>query len=392
MSRLPLLPAVRALLVGLAALFAGAVMMAQAAQALETRAKQAILMDYHTGAVLFEKNADELMPPASMSKLMTVYMLFERIKDGRIALDDTMPVSEKAWRKQGSKMFVLVDTRVKVEDLIRGIIVQSGNDACIVVAEAIGGTEDAFAEMMTERAREIGLQHSTFRNATGWPHPEHRMTARDLALLARHLIHDFPSLYKYFSETEFTYSDITQHNRNPLLYKNMGADGLKTGHTEASGYGLVASAERDGRRLILVLNGLPDDKARAEDGERLLEWGFREFDTYTLFAAGDAVTEAPVWLGEAAEVPLVVTEDVTVTIPKAAREEMKVTAVFDSPVPAPIREGQPLATLRIEVPDRAPIERPLLAGRDVEQRGFFGRITGAVAHMVWGRLTGAEAR
>ncbi len=384
MSNSPLNAAVRALLLGLTLILAGAFAAVPAAHAIETRAEQAILMDYHTGAVLFEKNADELMPPSSMSKLMTAYMLFERIKDGRIGLDDTMPVSEKAWRKGGSKMFVLVDTRARVEDLIRGIVVQSGNDACIVVAEAIGGSEDNFADMMTQRARQLGLERSVFKNSTGWPHPEHLTTARELALLARRLVHDFPDLYPYFSETEFTYSDITQHNRNPLLYKNMGADGLKTGHTEAAGYGLVASAEREGRRLILVVNGLPTPKARSEDAERLLEWGFREFGTYALFAAGDTVAEAPVWLGEAERVPLVVADEVVLTIPKMARDRMKVTAVFDAPVPAPVRQGQPLATLRIEMPDRAPIERPLLAGVDVEQLGFFGRIAGALKHVVWG--------
>ncbi|MBW7849149.1 MAG: D-alanyl-D-alanine carboxypeptidase [Rhodospirillales bacterium] len=368
------------------ALLAATVMLGAAAAAapIETSAREALLVDFTTGTVLYEKNADELMPPSSMSKLMTAYMVFERLKQGRLSLEDTFPVSERAWRKQGSKMFVAVGSRVKVEDLLRGIIVQSGNDACIVVAEGLANDEQAFAELMTRRAREIGLADSVFRNATGWPDPEHVMTARDLATLARRIILDFPEYYKYYAETNFKYNDISQGNRNPLLYKNMGADGLKTGHTEAAGYGLTASAQRNGRRLILVVNGLPSVKARSEESERLLEWGFREFENVRMFAAGDVVSEAEVWLGEQAKVPLLSKEDVEFTFPRHARRTMKVAAVFEGPLPAPIKKGQEVAKLVISVPDGPTREVPLYAGADVAKLGFAGRIGSAVKHIVFG--------
>ena len=368
------------------ALLAATVMLGGAAAAapIETSAREALLVDFTTGTVLYEKNADELMPPSSMSKLMTAYMVFERLKQGRLSLEDTFPVSERAWRKQGSKMFVAVGSRVKVEDLLRGIIVQSGNDACIVVAEGLANDEQAFAELMTRRAREIGLTNSVFRNATGWPDPEHVMTARDLATLARRIILDFPEYYKYYAETNFKYNDISQGNRNPLLYKNMGADGLKTGHTEAAGYGLTASAQRNGRRLILVVNGLPSVKARSEESERLLEWGFREFENVRMFAAGDVVSEAEVWLGEQAKVPLLSKEDVEFTFPRHARRTMKVAAVFEGPLPAPIKKGQEVAKLVISVPDGPTRELPLYAGADVAKLGFAGRIGSAVKHIVFG--------
>ena len=274
------------------------------ASAIETPARQALLMDMNTGAVLFEKNADEPMPPASMSKLMTVYIVFERIRDGRLELDDTLPVSENAWRKGGaasggSTMFLEPGASVKVEDLIQGIVVQSGNDASIVIAEGLANDEAAFAREMTARAHELGLRNSTFRNATGWPDPEHLTTARDLALLAHLTIEHFPEYYRYYSEKEFTYNGIRQGNRNPLLYKDLGADGLKTGHTEASGYGLTASAKQGDRRLVLVLNGLGDVRQRASEAERLFSWGFREFDNYALFKTGEEVCTAEVWLGQA---------------------------------------------------------------------------------------------
>ncbi len=357
---------------------------AGAAPQMDTPAKHALLVDMKTGTVLLEKAADVPMPPASMSKLMTTYMLFERLKQGRLSLDDTFPVSENAWRKGGSKMFVEVNSRVSVEDLIRGIVVQSGNDACIVVAEALAGSEAAFAEQMTRRARELGLTNSVFRNATGWPDPGHYMTAHDLARLAERMIRDFPEYYKYYSETEFTYNGIKQGNRNPLLYKNMGADGLKTGHTEESGYGLTASVERDGRRLILVINGLSSTNERSREAERLIEWGFREFGAYDLFAAGETVDTAEVWLGEAATVPLVLEEDLAVTLDRQARRDMKVSVQYEGPVAAPIRKGQRIATLVVTAPDSEPVERPLLAGADVERRGLFGRIGAAIGYFLWG--------
>lgn len=358
--------------------------LAAAAATIDTSARQALLVDFATGTVLYEKNADERMPPSSMSKLMTAYMVFDKLKQGRVSLDDTFPVSERAWRKQGSKMFVAIGSRVRLEDLLRGIIIQSGNDACIVVAEGLANSEEAFAEEMTRRAREIGLTNSVFRNATGWPDPEHLMTARDLATLARRIVADFPEYYKFYSETNFTYNNITQGNRNPLLYKNMGADGLKTGHTDAAGYGLTASAQRDGRRLILVINGLPTVKARSEEAERLVEWGFREFESIKLFEANEAVADAEVWLGTQAKVPLVAAEKVHFTLPRNARKTMKVAAVFEGPLPAPIRKGQEVAKLRITVPDGPTQEVPLYAAADVAKLGFVGRIGAAVKHIVFG--------
>ncbi len=356
------------------------------AAATETPARQAILVDMTTGSVLLEKNADELVPPASMSKIMTLYMVFERLKDGSLSLDDTFLVSAKAWRKGGSKMFVEVDKRVRVEDLLRGVIVSSGNDAAIVLAEGLAGTEELFAEEMTRRAREIGLEHSVFKNATGWPDPEHLMTARDLAILAQHTIENFPGLYPYYAETTFTYNGIRQENRNPLLNQRTGADGLKTGHTEASGYGLTASVERDGRRLILVVNGLAGVRERATESARLIEWGLREFDTYALFKAGEVVEEAEVWFGEAARVPLVVASDVVVTLPRKARVEMTVAAHYEGPIPAPIEAGAQIAKLVVSAPGIQPVEFPLVAGAGVERLGLFGRLSTTFNYLLWGVL------
>jgi len=280
-----------------AAMMLGIVFAPAPTRAIESAARQIILLDDVTGTVMLDKASNETMFPASMSKLMTLYVLFERLADGEIALDDTFRVSEKAWRMGGSKMFVEVNSRVSVNDLLRGIIVQSGNDACVVVAEGLAGSEDEFASVMNQTAKKIGLTGSHFVNSTGWPHPEHVTTASDLATLSRLIIREFPQFYGIFSEKSFTFNGIKQGNRNPLLYKYSGADGLKTGHTEASGYGLVASAKRDGRRLILVINGLTSVKERSAESERLLDYGFREFNNYKLFKAGDEIDTLSVWLG-----------------------------------------------------------------------------------------------
>ena len=355
------------------------------ARAIDTNAEEAILVDYQTGAVLFEKNADRPMPPSSMSKLMTVYMVFERLKDGSLSLDDQFNVSEKAWRMGGSKMFVEVGKRVRVEDLLRGIIVQSGNDACVVVAENLSTSEEAFAQEMTRRAGELGLENSTFVNASGWPDPRHMMTARDLAILAKRIVDDFPEYYPLFAEKVFTFSGITQYNRNKLLWRPAsGVDGLKTGHTEIGGYGLVASAERNGRRLILVVNGLKDQKSREVEPERLLQWGFREFENYDFFAEGEVVEQAEVWLGKTGLVPLVLQEDLMLTLSRRAARGMEVKVVYDGPVPAPIEKGQRVATLKLDGPNMEPIEVPLVAGSDVERLGFVGRLGAAFRHILWG--------
>ena len=354
------------------------------AQTFDTSAREAILIDVSTGTVLFEKNADEPMYPSSMTKLMTMYLVFEALAEGNLALDDTLPVSEEAWRMGGSKMFVEVDTRVAVEDLVRGVVVQSGNDATIVLAEGLAGSEPAFAEKMNTKADDLGMTSSTFRNASGWPDPEHVTTARDLAIVAIRTIEDFPQYYPYYAETTFTFSDIEQSNRNPLLYKNMDADGLKTGHTEAAGYGLTASAIRDGRRLVLVINGVESTAARANESERLLEWGFREFDAYSLLNAGETVTDAEVWLGDQSTVPLVLAEDLNITMSRDARREMVVKAVYDGPLPAPISQGTPVAMLVIEAPGLQTVELPLLAGEDVGELSMFSRVGAAISYLVFG--------
>lgn len=355
-----------------------------AGASIETQAEEAFLVDFHTGAVLLNKNGDVRMPPSSMSKMMTTYMVFDRLDDGRLSLDDKLTVSEKAWRKGGSKMFVEVGNQVSVEDLLRGVIIQSGNDACIVLAEGLAGSEEAFAELMTEKAHEIGLSNSNFVNATGWPDENHYVTSRDLATLAQRIIEDHPEYYHYYSEKEFTWNDIRQGNRNPLLYRNVGADGLKTGHTEAAGYGLTASAVQNGRRLILVVNGLPSVQARADESDRLLSWGFREFNNYSLFKAGDTVDEAPVWLGAEETVPLVIADDLTVTLPRNGRNGMQVAVVYESPIPAPIPAGQEIAKLRVSWPGGVPVEVPLQAGEDVDQLGAFGRIAASIKFLLLG--------
>lgn len=350
----------------------------------ETPAKHVIIMDYATGAELFAKMPDELMEPASMTKMMTVYMLFDRLKKGGLALTDTFLVSENAWRKQGSKMFVPVGGRVSVEDLIRGIVVQSGNDASIVVAEGLAGSEDAFAQQMTEKAHQLGMSNTVFKNASGWPAPGHHTTARDLAILAAATIRNFPKYYAYYAEESFVYNGIKQGNRNPLLYKNTGADGLKTGHTEEAGYGLTASAQRGNMRLILVAHGMASMKERAAESNRLMDWAFREFNGYPLFKGGEKVVDAGVWLGAAETVPLTLEEDLTVVIKRTSRKDLKVAAQLEEPVAAPIKKGAQIGRLVVTAPDMKPIERPLLAAADVQPLGMVGRFKEAVGYLVWG--------
>ena len=356
----------------------------------ETTAKQAIILDFKTGKVLFEKNADQRMPPSSMSKIMTAYMAFKALKENRLQLDSMLPVSQKAWRIQGSKMFVMVGTQVKVEDLLRGMIIQSGNDACIVLAEGLAGSEEAFAEQMNVEARKIGLTASNFRNASGWPDPDHYTTARDLAILGKRLIADFPEYYKYYSEIDFTYGTddkgkpIKQGNRNPLLYKNVGADGIKTGHTEEAGYGLTASTMRDGRRIVGVFNGWQSMRIRAEESERMMEWAFREWGTYALFKKGETIDKADVWLGTKPTVQLLAPQDVDLTIPRRLRPQLKVVASFDSPIAAPIAPGQEIGRLVITAPGLDTMEIPLVSDTGVDRLGLAGRMNAALAYLLWG--------
>ena len=351
--------------------------------ALDTAARFALIVDYTTGAIMLDKDSDVAMAPSSMTKLMTAYIVYGMLKSGRLNLTQELPVTERAWRMGGSKMFVQLGAQIKVEDLIRGMIVQSGNDACLVLAEGIAGSEEGFVELMNAKAHELGLSRSTFRNTTGWPDPEHRMSARDIARLAQRIIQDFPEYYKYDAEKTFKYNNIEQQNRNPLVQKGL-ADGLKTGHTEDGGYGLVASSLRNGRRVILVLNGLTSMHQRGEEGERLMEWAFREFENVTLFSVGDTVEQAPVWLGASATVPLVGGRDLVVTMPRGWRNKAKIAVEYDSPIRAPISRGTALGKLVVTgegVPDTNVV---LLAGADVPRLGLPGRAFGVLSHFVTG--------
>ena len=358
----------------LAVILAAALLAALPARAIETPAHAAIVLDVTSQTVLMEKNADEPLPPASMSKLMTLNMVFEALSDGRLGLEDQLPVSETAWRKGGSKMFVRVGDRIRVADLLRGVTVQSGNDACIVFAEALAGSEAAFAEQMNRRAPEIGLTHSNFENATGWPGETHRMSVRDLSRLAARIVTEFPDFHPLFSIREFTWEGITQQNRNPLLGLDLGVDGMKTGHTSEAGYGLVTSAERDGRRVVVVVAGLESNRQRAIETEKLLNWAYREVRTGTLFPAGRPVAEASVWIGETETVGLAPSDDVVVTVPFAVADEVQARLRYDGPIPAPIRAGDRLGHLVIEAPGLEPMEHPLVATHDVGQGGALTRV------------------
>ena len=355
------------------------------AEAFQTNAQHVYIVDYNTGAVLMDKAGSEKLHPASMSKLMTIYMLFEALKRGDLKLDDTFHVSQKAWSTQGSKMFVDINSDVKVEDLIRGIIIQSGNDACVVVAEGLAGSEEAFADRMNKKAKEIGLTDSNFVNASGLPEPTHLMTAKDLAILARRIIVDFPEYYPYFSEHEFTFHGIKQGNRNPLLYRaGTGVDGLKTGHTEEAGFGLTASAVRNGQRIIMVVHGLNGMQERADEAGNLLDWAFRTFGDYTVAKTGNVLGEGQVWLGEAKTVPLTVGKDLLVTLPRAEREKVSAKAVYDGPIQAPIKAGQQVGEFVLSAPGMPDQHVPLVAAADVPRLGFGGRVMASIQQLIFG--------
>jgi D-alanyl-D-alanine carboxypeptidase (penicillin-binding protein 5/6) len=353
---------------------------------IDTQAKHALILEVETGAVLLDKFAEERIPPASMSKVMTAYLVFDYLKQGRAKLEDELPVSEQAWRTGGSKMFVPIGSRIKIDDLLRGMIIQSGNDACVVLAEGLAGSLANFIDQMNEKAKQIGLKDSHFANVDGLPDPDHYMTARDLATLAVRTIEDFPEYYHYYGEKDYNFNNINQGNRNPLLYRDIGADGLKTGHTDEAGYSLLASVKRDKRRVILVLNGLPSMKARGTESERLIEWAFREYNDYQLFAVGDKVDDAEVWLGAEPKVPMTVAKDFLVTLPRRSRKDMKVSVTYDKPVPAPIKRGDKVGKLVVTAPEMAPAEAPLVAAGNVDRMGPVGRIAMVAAHLIWSRL------
>jgi D-alanyl-D-alanine carboxypeptidase (penicillin-binding protein 5/6) len=342
-----------------------------AAQSFTTLAAQAILVDADSGTVLFEKAADEPMAPASMAKLMTAEVIFNEIRQGRLSLDSEFVISENAWRKGGSasggsSMFAQLNSRIKLSDLLRGIIVQSGNDACIAVAEGIAGSEENFARMMTERARALGLTKSAFKNATGLGHPDQKVTARELAKLGLHIIETYPEHYGIYSEREFTWNRIRQQNRNPLLTMDVGADGMKTGNIDESGFGLVGSAVQNGQRLIVVVNGLKTARDRANESRKLLDWGFRAFEPRLLFDKGEVVGAASVFGGDRGAVPLVAKKPVRLLMPRgSAGDRITARIVYNGPVAAPVRQGTEVGRLRVTRGDVQALDLPLYAGADI---------------------------
>jgi len=349
------------------------------AQEFETQATAAYVLDQSTGTVLLAKNADEPLPPASMSKLMTLYMAFEAVADGRLLIDQKLPVSEHAMSYEGSSMFLNTTDRVSVEDLLRGVVVLSGNDASTVLAEALApdGTESGFARMMTDRARQLGMTNSTFMNANGWPAAGQRMTMRDLGTLADHIITDFPTFYPMFAETEFLFDGrvpSNSQNRNPILEMGLGADGLKTGHTQEAGYGLVGSAKQGDRRIIFVITGLTSAEARAQESERIVNWAFRQFALRDVGRAGLRVAQAEVWMGEQATVGLTLAEDAALLVPALTQNTIDAEIIYTSPVSAPVIAGQQIGELVIR-PEGLPVARfALIAENDVGTGGFSVRL------------------
>jgi len=369
-----------------------ALALALPAHAFETRAMAAWVYDSGTHTVLLDKNANTPLPPASMSKLMTLNMLFEALQDGRVTMDTTFAVSTRARQMGGSTMFLNEQDRPTVSDLIHGIIINSGNDACVVVAEGLAGSEEAFSRLMTERARALGMTDSTFANASGWPDPNHRMSMQDLGILARRLIEQFPDYYKIFAETEFDYkgrSPANRFNRNPLLKLNMGADGLKTGHTQEAGYGLVGSTVQGGRRVIFVITGLATETARAEEAESIANWAFRQFVQKTVAKAGQTVAEAEVWMGDAATVSLVPAEDISLLVPALVQEAVTAEVVYSGPLMAPLAAGQQVAELVVHVPDLPDARIPLVTGTAVGKAGFVRRLSTA-ATVLYERVTAPD--
>lgn len=378
----------------LACTMAAAALLAQPAGAFDTRARAAYVIDHGTGTVLMNKNAEVPEPPASMSKLMTINMLFEALRDGRVTMDTTFAVSSRARQMGGSTMFLNERDRPTVEQLIKGMIVLSGNDACVVVAEGLAGSEEAFARQMTERGKAIGLEQSTFANASGWPDPRHRMSMKDLATLAEHLINEFPEYYHFFSIEEFPFDNrapSNRNNRNPMLGLVPGADGLKTGHTLESGYGIVGSALQGDRRVTFVLNGLDSEKARTEESEAVTNWAFRNFVTKTVVRQGDVVSEAAVWMGTADRVPLTVAQDLTLLLPALVQGEVSAQVVYEGPVRAPVVAGQPVGELVIALPDMEPRRVPLVAGANVPEGGFATRLLNGARTLVHRALGPADA-
>lgn len=375
----------------IALLFAVMAVHSASAQLFETRAKEAYMVDAETGTVLFSKDADKQVPPASLAKLMTIELVFHAVKAGRLSLSDQFTVSENAWRKGGaasggSTMFAKLGSSIPLEDLIRGIVIQSANDGCIIVAEGMAGTEDNFAKLMTERARKIGLLHSTFKNATGLPEDGQLVTMRDLVTLSVHLWREYPDFYKYFAETSFKWNGILQRNRNPLLAMDIGADGLKTGHTEESGYALVGSLARDGRRLFAALSGMSSSNERSEESRKMLEWGLHAFRSTEIFAGGETVGAASVFGGAKSDVSLKAKGPVSILVPLTNRDSLKARIVYQGPILAPVEEGQKVGDLKVWIGDTLSQQTPVYAAETVERGTLKQRALDAVGELMVGWL------
>ena len=351
--------------------------------AIESIAKTALVIDLSTNEILLEKNSTEKTYPSSMTKMMTALVAFEKIKDGSLSLDQEFLISKKAWKMGGSKMFIEVDKRVSVYDLLLGVVVQSGNDASIAIAEGISGSEEIFAIEMNNLGKKIGLTGSNFTNSSGWPDDNHYTTAEDLAKVAQYTIENHYELYQMYKISDFTYNGIKQDNRNPLLYTFEGADGFKTGYTDAAGYGLVGSAERGDRRLIVVLNGLESSKSRAQESLRLMDWGFNNFQLVDFYKKNEVIQEVDTWLGKEDKVDLVALEDISVSIPKAQLSSAKVTVLVEEPIATPIKIGDQIAKLQISFADKQ-VDFPLYSGEDIDQKNFFSRIFSAIYYIILG--------
>ncbi len=359
----------------------------------ETRAKAAYMLDVTTGTVLMEKDADVPLPPASMSKLMTINMLFEALRDNRVSLDTRFGVSTRAKNMGGSTMFLNETDRPTVEELVQGIIVLSGNDACVVVAEGLGGSEDSFARLMNDRAKALGMTGSTFANSSGWPNPNHRMSMRDLVIIAERLVTEFPEYYGYFGQAEFAFdgrAPDNRFNRNPLLNLGIGADGLKTGHTSEAGYGLVGSATQGTRRVVFVISGLTSQRDRAEEAERMVNWAFRQFVQKTVLKKGAEIARADVWLGDQQEIGLVTAQDVSLLLPALEQDTLSAEVIYRDPIEAPIQEGQVVAELIVTLKDLPDARIPLVSDRNVQRGGFLPRMRSATAVLI--RQFRAEAQ
>ncbi|NKB52102.1 MAG: D-alanyl-D-alanine carboxypeptidase [Rhizobiaceae bacterium] len=357
------------------------------AQSFQTKAKQALLMDFDSGSVLFQKSADQPMPPASMAKMMTMEVVFNALHTGELNFETLFSISRDVWRRGGansggSTMFAALNSDIRLEDLIRGVIVQSGNDAAMAIAEGMAGSEEAFAGLMNIRARKIGLENSTFTNSTGLPDPDQRVTARDLAYLARHIIKTYPELYKIYAEPAFKWNKVNQRNRNPILGKVAGADGLKTGYTEASGYGMVGSAEQNGRRIIMVLNGMESKRDRSGEAVKMMRWSFRAFKPIDLFAEGEVVGEASLYGGEKSGVELKAQGPLRIFVPIGFQDRLKADIVFTGPIMAPVEAGTKLAKLQVKIDGKVSQETPLFAAEDVGEGTISQRAMDAAQELI----------